>query len=533
MSKPHSAAPAGPEPRFEPHPGAIAAKPVEPAPLVTDPRLRLFVYLLLMSAMFMATLDNQIVSTALPTIVGEFGKLELFGWVGSAYLLTTSTVMPLYGKLGDLFGRKYVIMAAIAIFTVGSLICGLAVSMETLIAARVLQALGGGGIMVSIFSINADLFAPRERARYQSYSSLVLMASGALGPVLGGTLSDLFGWRSIFLVNLPIGIAVLLGLGLLLPYRKPDRRPEIDYAGALLLAGAVASIVFWADSGQIFGSLIAWKSLGVVAFGILCAVGWVLVERRAPEPVVPLSLFAKPTISLLLIISIVSGAIGIGSVNYIALFLQTTTGLSPSMAGLLFIATTGGIAIGSIAAGRVIAKTGYYKPFSIASTALGVTSLGIFSFLHAGTPLVVLALVMLLQGFGIGIGQQVPVIGVQNAAAKRDVGAATGTVTLTRMGGAAIAISIYGAIVSSGLAHVSIALPDGVDFRELTPQILAALPEASQALVAQAYSDAFVPLFMTASGFMLIGLIAALFLPNIRLPRAEERPALKAETRAE
>ncbi len=142
--------------------------------------------------MFMATLDNQIVSTALPTIVGEFGELERFGWVGSAYLLTTSAVMPLYGKLGDLFGRKYVIMAAIAIFTLGSLVCGLAVSMDTLIAARVLQALGGGGIMVSIFSINADLFEPRERARYQSYSSLVLMASGALGPVLGGTLSDLF-----------------------------------------------------------------------------------------------------------------------------------------------------------------------------------------------------------------------------------------------------------------------------------------------------------------------------------------------------
>ena len=196
MSKSTTAAPSGPESRFEPHP---TLRPTtgkagrEEGPLVTDPRLRLFVYLLLMSAMFMATLDNQIVSTALPTIVGEFGELERFGWVGSAYLLTTSAVMPLYGKLGDLFGRKYVIMAAIAIFTVGSLVCGLAVSMDTLIAARVLQALGGGGIMVSIFSINADLFEPRERARYQSYSSLVLMASGALGPVLGGTLSDLFG----------------------------------------------------------------------------------------------------------------------------------------------------------------------------------------------------------------------------------------------------------------------------------------------------------------------------------------------------
>lgn len=527
MTKSTTAAQSGPDTRFEPHPNATAgtgrgAASPDNTPLVTDPRLRLFVYLLLMSAMFMATLDNQIVSTALPTIVGEFGELERFGWVGSAYLLTTSAVMPLYGKLGDLFGRKYVIMAAIAIFTLGSLVCGLAVSMDTLIAARVLQALGGGGIMVSIFSINADLFEPRERARYQSYSSLVLMASGALGPVLGGTLSDLFGWRSIFLVNLPIGIAVFIGLAFLLPYRKPNRKPKIDYAGAILLAGAVASIVFWADSGQIFGSLMSWESLAAVAFGALCAMGWVLVERRAAEPVVPLSLFSKPTINLLLVISLVSGAIGIGSVNYIALFLQTTTGLSPSMAGLLFIATTGGIALGSLTSGRLIARSGRYKPFSIASTALGVISLGIFSFIHAGTPVVFIGMVMLLQGFGVGVGQQVPVIGVQNAASKADVGAATGTVTLTRMGGAAIAISIYGAIVSSGLTHVQIALPGGVDFRNLTPEALAALPDAARALVANAYSDAFVPLFLTASGMMVIGLICALLLPNIRLPREGE-----------
>ncbi len=183
-----------------------------------------------MTAMFMATLDNQIVSTALPTIVGEFGHLERFGWIGSAYLLSLSAVMPLYGKLGDLFGRKYVMMTAIMIFTVGSAVCGLAVSMNTLIAARVLQGLGGGGIMVSIFAVNADLFEPRERARYQSYSSLVLMASGAIGPVLGGTMSDLFGWRSIFLVNVPIGFIVLTGLAFMLPYRKPHRRPKIDYA---------------------------------------------------------------------------------------------------------------------------------------------------------------------------------------------------------------------------------------------------------------------------------------------------------------
>ncbi|SSC73133.1 unnamed protein product [Ciceribacter sp. T2.26MG-112.2] len=504
---------------------AVPAPPPTPAPapfvsLVADPRRRVVVFVLLLTALFMATLDNQIVSTALPTIVGEFGQLERFGWTGSAYLLTSSAVMPLYGKLGDLFGRKYVIMAAVAIFTLGSLVCGLATSMDTLIAARVLQALGGGGIMVSIFSINADLFEARERARYQSYSSLALMASGAVGPVLGGSLSDLFGWRSIFLVNLPIGILVLAGLAFLLPYRKPHRRPKIDYAGVILLAGAVASVVLWADSAQIFGSLIATQSLAVIAFGLVCALGWIAVERRVAEPVVPLSLFSNRTINLMLIVSLVSGAIGIGSVNYVALFLQTTTGLSPTHAGLLFIAMTGGIAAGSLWAGRRISKSGLYKPFSVASTALGVVSLAFFSQMHAGTSVVLIAAVMLLHGISIGIGQQVPVLGVQNAAARDDVGAATGTVTLARMSGAAIAISIYGAIIGSGLSHLTNQIPGVADFQQLTPQMLAALPEASRAAVAEAYAGAFFPLFLTASGIVAIGLVSALMLKNVRLPVA-------------
>ena len=500
---------------------AAAAPPV--VPLVADPRRRLIVFLLLMTAMFMATLDNQIVATALPTIVGEFGQLERFGWIGSAYLLASSAVMPLYGKLGDLFGRKYVIIAAVTIFTVGSLVCGLAISMNTLIAARVLQALGGGGIMVSIFAINADLFEPRERAKYQSYSSLVLMMSGAIGPVLGGAMSDWFGWRSIFLVNLPLGILVLAGLAVLLPYRKPQRKPKIDYAGALLLAGAVSSIVLWADSGALFGSLVSAQSLTIVGLGILCLIGWVLIERRVAEPVVPLSLFQNRTINLLLVISVVSGAIGIGSVNYVALFLQTTTGLSPSMAGLLFVATTGGIAIGSLSAGRLISKSGYYKPFTLASNGMGVCALLMFSQIQPGTSIVLIACVMLFHGIGIGIGQQVPVLGVQNAALGRDVGAATGTVTLARMGGAAIAISIYGAILAATLGHTTVAIPGVGNIEELTPKMLAALPEASRHAVATLYSGAFFAVFVTAAGIIGLGFLAALLLKNTQLPVARAK----------
>jgi MFS family permease len=493
------------------------------APLVADHKRRLILFLFLMTAMFMATLDNQIVSTALPTIVGEFGHLERFGWIGSAYLLSLSAVMPVYGKFGDLFGRKYVMMTAIAIFTVGSAVCGLAVSMNTLIAARVLQGLGGGGIMVSIFAVNADLFEPRERARYQSYSSLVLMASGAVGPVLGGTMSDLFGWRSIFLVNVPIGFIVLAGLAFMLPYRKPARRPKIDYAGAIVLALTTTSIVLAADGTELFGSLLSPQCLGIIAFGVICAITWVFIERRAPEPIVPMALFRNPTFGLLLITSITSGAVAIGMVNYFALFLQTTTGLSPSMTGLLFILLTGGLVGGSLSAGRLIAAKGRYKPFAIASAACSTIAFASLAYVHAGTPIAFIGVLMLLHGIGIGLAQQVPVIGVQNAAAARDVGAATGAVTLSRMGGASIAISIYGAIIAAKLGNVGVSIPGVADIEQLTPKMMATLPEATREAVANAYASAFSPLFMTASGFCLLGLLAALTLKNVQLPGATKK----------
>ncbi len=492
---------------------------VTPAPLVSSHALRLTLFFFLMTALFMATLDHQIVATALPTIVGEFGQMERFGWIGSAYLLATCAVMPVYGKLGDLFGRKYVMIAAITIFTLGSVACGLAVSMNTLIAARVLQGLGGGGIMVSIFSINADLFEPRERAKYQSYSSLVLMASGAVGPVLGGTMSDLFGWRSIFLINIPIGIAVVAGLMVFLPYRRPTRRPKIDYAGALLLATTVTCIVLLGDSAELFGALVSTGSLFVLTIAIVSAVAWVFVERRAPEPVVPLSLFANSTFSLMLVISLASGAIGIGMVNYYALFLQTTTGLSPSVAGLMFIMLTGGIVCGSLTAGRLISITGRYKPFSIISAGLMMLALVLFSQVHPGTPLFLICAIMGLHGIGVGFGQQVPIIAVQNLASRGDVGAATGAITLSRMGGASIAISIYGAIIASGLVRGATPIPGVADIEKLTPLVLSTLPETTRQLVAESYTAAFHPLFLTAVGIALVALVSAVSLKAVRLPQ--------------
>lgn len=464
---------------------------------------RRVVFAFLMLSMFMATLDHQIVSTALPTIVAEFGAMERFSWVSSAYLLAQSAIMPIYGKLGDLFGRKYVMMTAVFVFIAGSLACGMAGSMNQLIAARVLQGFGGGGIMVSIFAINSDLFEPRERAKYQSFSSLVLMASGSLGPTIGGLLSSAFGWRSIFLVNVPIAVLALAGLYLMLPWVRPNRKPKIDWAGALALATAIASVVFWADSGHIFGSILDPRSFVFPAITVIAVLAWIRIERRAPEPILPLSLFRDPTFPLLLVVALTSGGVAIGMVNFHALFLQKTTGLSPAHAGLFFIAVTGGIAAGSLSAGRIISRTGRYKPALVTGMTISVAMLLILSTFGADTPMWMIALVLLAQGAAIGLGQQAPVIGVQMSAPRRDTGAATGSVTLMRMGGAAVAIAAYGAILTAGLG------PDAPD----TPA---------------AYSDAFTGVYLGAALIAAIGLIAAVMLRPAVMPLAAQ-PRAPAE----
>lgn len=484
------------------------------------PGRRTAIFCFLMLSMFMATLDVQIVSTALPTIIGEFGQIERFGWIGSAYLLAQSAIMPIYGKLGDLFGRKYVLIVAIMVFTLGSVTCGMAWSMNSLIAARVLQGLGGGGILVSILAVVADLFEPRDRARYQSFFSLVLMASGSVGPTLGGTMSQYLGWRSIFLVNLPIGVVVLAGLFYLLPNHRPERRPKIDYAGAIMLAIAIAGLVLWADSSSIFGSLIAPRALALLAVSVLALAIWVRIERRAPEPVMPLSLFGDRNFPLLLVIGAASGAVGIGLVNYHALFLQMTTGLQPAQAGLFFIAITGGIAIGSLTSGRLISRSGRYKPWLMLGLISSMVFLSGLTILPLHAAFWIVAALLLGQGVSIGLGQQGPIIGVQISAPSRDVGAATGAVTLSRMGGAALAISVYGAILSQRLLGTEIAGMGPV--AQMTPAKMAALSPAAHEAVAVAYRHAFNGIYLSSVLIAGGGLIAAIML----------RPVLMAERRA-
>ena len=493
-------------------------------------RRKMTIYVAVLIGMFMATLDMQIVATALPTIAADLGKLELFGWVGAAYLLATAAVTPFYGKLGDLFGRKRVFMVAIGLFVLGSAACGLAWSMESLIGARVLQGIGGGGLMTSAFGILADLFEPRERAKYQGYSSAVFTLSSLIGPVAGGLISQAFGWEYIFLINLPIGVIVIVVLAFAMPSFATGRQPRIDYPGGLLLAAAVTALVFWAEEalGGGYGGVMVYVLPVVI---IVALTAFVMVERRATEPMVPLHLLSNSTITLSLIISVISGVATLGMLNYFALFLQTVTGLSPALAGLLFLPSSVGSLVASIGAGFLVARTGRYKPFPVASMALGIAVMLAFSTVHATTPIWVICVLMFFFSVCIGLQMQTLMVAVQSAAPRKDVGAATGTLTLARMIGASLGLAANGGILTAGLirgqAGIStetLAVMPG-PMTEMTPTAIATLPAAAATEVVDVFAHAFSMVFYSGAGLFTLGLLCALMLKNVKLESHGKAPA--------
>jgi EmrB/QacA subfamily drug resistance transporter len=485
----------------------------------------MLVYLAALVALFMATMDMQIVVTALPTIASEFGDLHLFGWVGSSYLLATAAVSPFYGKLGDMFGRKNVVMTAIVLFLIGSLACGLAWSMESLVAARVLQGLGGGGLMVSTFAIIGELFEPRERSRYQGYSAAVFALSSLVGPFVGGTITEFFGWRWTFLINLPIGIAVL-GLIWFAMQCRPGaaRRKKVDYTGGILLALATTAIVYWADHVlSPTGPDLLTYALPLI--GLVAALGFVAVERRAEEPIIPLRLFANPTISLVTGMSTVMGVCTLGLFFYYALYIQTITGLSPAQVGLLFMPASIGSMIASILIGRAVTATGRYKWYPVIGMALGAVLMLGFTTINAGTPFWVIGAMMFGFGIGMGLQFQVLMVAVQANAPLSDIGAATGLVTQTRTIGSSLGLAVNGAVMAWALAgqqsslspEAAAALPDGLE--GLTPHAAAALAPAVRDTVMAHYTSGFNTMFLFVAAMYVLGTVLALMLPDREIER--------------
>lgn len=483
---------------------------------------RLFVFGAVLLAMFLAALDMQVVTTALPTIVADLGEIERFSWISTAYLLASSLTMPLYGKFSDLFGRKLVFLASVTVFIFGSIACALSTSMTGLIVARFFQGFGGGGLMVLAFSVIADLFEPRERARYQGYAGGVFVVGSVIGPVLGGAMSDAFGWRSIFTINLPIGIIVLFALAFMLPRRLFRTRPKIDVAGAFLVGGAITGVVLSCD---LDGRALAWTSpaaIGLAVFALACIVALPFVERRAAEPILPPFMFREPTIVKCLIISVATGTIALGLLNYLGLFFQTVAGATPTQSGLLFLPTPFGVAITSTLVGVRISQTGRYKWFPVASMAMAICALCAYAMLGPGTPWIVILAVVGFFGISIGMTQQVTVLAAQNAAPHSVVGTVTGAISLARMCGSLTGLSLYGAILTNRLDAALAASGLDRSYGTLSPAEIAALPEPTHSTVLSAFDAASTAVFYAAIPMLVVGLAAALLLKDTKLAAVRE-----------
>ena len=480
----------------------------------------------LLLVMLLAALDSTIVATALPTIVGEMGGLSRLSWVVTAYLLAQTVVTPLYGKLGDLYGRKGVLQAGIVLFLIGSALCGISRNMTQLIVFRAIQGLGGGGLLVTTQAVVGDIIPPRERGRYQGIFGAVFGVSSIAGPLLGGYFTTHLSWRWIFYVNLPLGVLALAVLAATLPARAERVRRAIDYAGAALLAVALSAIILFSDLG---GTAYAWTSptmLGLIATAALALVAFVIVERRAAEPVLPLRLFGNRAFSVGAGVGLIVGFALFGSVTYLPLFLQVVQGASPTASGLQMVPMMGGMLVTSIASGQIISRTGRYKLFPILGTA--VMSVGLFLLSRMGTATSTGAAlgIMLVLGLGLGMVMQVLVIAVQNAVDYADLGVATSGATLFRLIGGSLGTAVLGAIFAARLgADLAAHLPASAQragggagaaggAAGISPEALTRLPAAVRDVYVQAFTTSLGTVFVVATCIALLGFAIAWLLPE-------------------
>jgi EmrB/QacA subfamily drug resistance transporter len=463
-------------------------------------RVRLIFGALLL-VLFLASLDQTIVATALPTIVGDLGSVEHLSWVVTSYLLASTVVGPVYGKLGDLYGRKIVLQSAIVIFLAGSALCGLSQSMGELIAFRAVQGLGAGGLIVTTIAVVGDILPPRERGRYQGFFGGVFGVSTVIGPLLGGFFVDSLSWRWIFYVNIPVGIVALAVIAVAFTAQSARRRHAIDYAGAVLLAGGLSGIVLFTSLG---GTTYDWgapQMIAMLAVGVVLLVAFAFVERRAAEPILPLSLFRNRTFTTTSAIGFIVGLALFGSVTFLPLYLQIVKGQSPTASGLLLTPMMVGLLITSIVSGNLISRFGRYRPFPIAGTAVMTVGLALLATLGVVTPIWRIALYMVVLGLGLGMVMQVLVLAVQNAVAYEQLGVATSGSTLFRQIGGSIGVALFGAIFANQLqSELAGRIPAGTSVPSaVSPSLVDRLPPAVHAPYVEAFTAALTPVFAVAA----------------------------------
>ncbi|MGW6400770.1 DHA2 family efflux MFS transporter permease subunit [Streptomyces sp. NPDC055134] len=479
----------------------------------------------LLLGMLLAALDQTIVSTALPTIVSDLGGLEHLSWVVTAYLLASTAATPLWGKLGDQYGRKKLFQTAIVIFLISSALCGMAQNMPQLIGFRALQGLGGGGLMVLSMAIVGDIVPPRDRGRYQGLFGAVFGATSVLGPLLGGLFTEHLSWRWVFYVNLPVGVVALVVIATTLHIPVRSAKHTIDYLGTFLIAAVATCLVLVASLG---GTTWAWDSaqiIGLAVLGVVLAVVFVQVERRAAEPVLPLKLFRIRTFTLSAVISFVVGFAMFGAMTYLPTFLQVVQGISPTLSGVHMLPMVIGLLLSSTVSGQIVSRTGRWKVFPVVGT--GVTTLGLLLLhqLDENSSTGEMSAYFFVFGLGLGLVMQVLVLIVQNAVSYEDLGVATSGATFFRSIGASFGVAIFGTIFSSRLgdkltdALAGRSLPPGVDVNALQsdPRGIGGLPPAVRGPVLHAFASSITDVFLYAAPVALVAFVLAWFLREDKL----------------